>query len=127
MAKIKKVAKAEKKAKESTTLNLHEFAKSLEVEGVTQGQVSEVLSTYFRAVESTVLGDSLSPGDKITMPGLGQLVCLQKKARNARNPKTGEKLQVPARPAVKFKLAGPLRIWGKPVKEAKPAKKAKKK
>ncbi len=133
MAKVKKVekkAKAEKTAskKEGSTLNLWEFAKNLEVEDLSHNQIKSVLSAYFGAVESTVLGGTLTPGDKISMPGLGQLVCKQNKARNARNPRTGEKVAVPARPSVKFKLAGTLRIWGKPTKAAeKPAKKAKKK
>ena len=122
--KVKKVAKEEKK--ESSTLNLYEFAKNIaENAGVSTAQAKNVLSEYFEAVQSTVTSGGLSPGDKITMPGLGHLVCLQKKPRNARNPKTGESLKIPARPAVKFKLNGLLRIWGKPKKEEK--KKAKKK
>lgn len=130
MAKIKKVKKAEKSTKEKgSTLNLWDFAKNLEVEDLSKAQVKSVLTEYFGAVESTVLNGSLTPGDKITMPGLGFLICKQNKARLARNPRTGEKVQVAARPGVKFKLAGPLRIWGKPVKKAakKEEKKAKKK
>jgi nucleoid DNA-binding protein len=129
MAKVKKVKKTVKAAKESSTLGLWDFAKNLEVEDLSKAQIKTVLTEYFGAVQSTVLNGSLNPGDKISMPGLGALVCQQKKARNARNPATGETIKLDARPAVKFKLAGQLRIWGKPVKApaAKAAKKAKKK
>ncbi|MDA0990410.1 MAG: HU family DNA-binding protein [Verrucomicrobia bacterium] len=40
-----------------------------------------------------------------TVPGLGKLVLVQRKARLGRNPATGETIKIPARKAVKFRLA----------------------
>lgn len=40
-----------------------------------------------------------------TLPGLGKLVLVERKARMARNPRTGEMVQVPAKKVVKFKVA----------------------
>lgn len=39
------------------------------------------------------------------VPGLGKLVLVDRKARTARNPKTGEEIQVPAKKALKFRIA----------------------
>lgn len=47
--------------------------------------------------------------DTVTFPGLGKLSCVVAPARNARNPKTGESIKVPAKVAVKFKLSKPLK------------------
>ncbi len=40
-----------------------------------------------------------------TMPGLGKLVLVQRKARMGRNPATGEQIKIPAKKVVKFKVA----------------------
>lgn len=40
-----------------------------------------------------------------TLPGLGKLVLVQRKARKGRNPATGEEIQIPAKKVVKFRVA----------------------
>ena len=40
-----------------------------------------------------------------TLPGLGKLVLVQRKARMGRNPQTGEAIKIPAKTVVKFRLA----------------------
>ena len=40
-----------------------------------------------------------------TIPGLGKLVVVQRKARWGRNPATGEKIKIKAKKALKFRLA----------------------
>lgn len=40
-----------------------------------------------------------------TIPGLGKLVVVNRKARLGRNPKTGETIQIPAKKALKFRVA----------------------
>jgi DNA-binding protein HU-beta len=40
-----------------------------------------------------------------TIPGIGKLVVVQRKAREGRNPATGEKIKIPARKALKFRIA----------------------
>jgi len=40
-----------------------------------------------------------------TIPGIGKLVLVDRKARMGRNPKTGETIQIPAKTVVKFRVA----------------------
>jgi len=40
-----------------------------------------------------------------TIPGIGKLVLVNRKARLGRNPKTGETIQIPAKTVVKFRVA----------------------
>jgi len=41
----------------------------------------------------------------ITLPGLGKLIVVRRKARMGRNPQTGEPIKIPARRALKFRLS----------------------
>ncbi len=50
-----------------------------------------------------VLSNQLAAGEELTIPGLGSFSVIEKSARNGRNPKTGETIQIAARKAVKFK------------------------
>ncbi|MEK6619989.1 MAG: HU family DNA-binding protein [Chloroflexota bacterium] len=40
-----------------------------------------------------------------TIPGLGKLVLVDRKARMGRNPATGEPIQIPAKRVLKFRIA----------------------
>ena len=40
-----------------------------------------------------------------TLPGLGKLVLVNRKARMGRNPATGETIKIPAKTVVKFRVA----------------------
>lgn len=40
-----------------------------------------------------------------TIPGIGKLVLVDRKARIGRNPQTGEEIQIPAKKVVKFRVA----------------------
>jgi len=40
-----------------------------------------------------------------TIPGIGKLVLVNRKARMGRNPQTGEPIQIPAKTVVKFRVA----------------------
>lgn len=40
-----------------------------------------------------------------TLPGLGKLVLVKRKARMGRNPQTGETIKIPAKKALKFRVA----------------------
>lgn len=44
-------------------------------------------------------------GGQFVIPGLGKAVKAHRKARQGRNPQTGEAIQIPARTVVKFRLA----------------------
>ncbi len=43
--------------------------------------------------------------NSFTLPGIGKLVLVNRKARMGRNPKTGEEIQIPAKTVVKFRVA----------------------
>jgi len=43
--------------------------------------------------------------DEFTVPGIGKLIVVDRKARVARNPQTGAEIQVPAKKALKFRVA----------------------
>jgi DNA-binding protein HU-beta len=43
--------------------------------------------------------------NSFTLPGLGKLVLVNRKARTGRNPATGETIQIPAKRVVKFRVA----------------------
>ncbi len=40
-----------------------------------------------------------------TIPGIGKLVLVKRKARMGRNPQTGEAIKIPAKKVVKFRVA----------------------
>lgn len=44
-----------------------------------------------------------------TIPGLGKLVLVNRKARMGRNPQTGEAIKIPARRVVRFRVAKVLK------------------
>ena len=56
-----------------------------------------------------IVTDSLKSGDKVTLPGLGILNIGKRAARKGINPKTKEKIDIPAKVTVKFKPAKELK------------------
>lgn len=50
-----------------------------------------------------VMASELFKGGEVSLPGMGKLSAVHTKARDGRNPKTGEKLHIPARLRVTFK------------------------
>lgn len=40
-----------------------------------------------------------------TLPGIGKIALVKRKARTGRNPQTGEAIKIPAKKAVKFRVA----------------------
>jgi DNA-binding protein HU-beta len=43
--------------------------------------------------------------NSFTIPGIGKLVLVNRKARMGRNPATGQEIQIPAKKVVKFRVA----------------------
>ena len=73
-------------------------AKLAEEAEITKKQANQVLTTLVEtAYKEAKKG--------FTIPGLGKLVVMQRKAREGRNPATGEKIKIPAKKVVKFRLA----------------------
>jgi DNA-binding protein HU-beta len=49
------------------------------------------------------VSNALAKGEKVDLRGFGNFVAREKKARQGRNPKTGETIEIAARKAVAFK------------------------
>ena len=49
------------------------------------------------------IGDTLKDGSKVSLVGFGTFSTSERAAREGRNPKTGEKIQIAAKTVVKFK------------------------
>jgi DNA-binding protein HU-beta len=43
--------------------------------------------------------------NSFTLPGIGKIVLVQRKARMGRNPQTGQAIKIPAKKVVKFRVA----------------------
>jgi DNA-binding protein HU-beta len=43
--------------------------------------------------------------NSFTLPGIGKIVLVQRKARKGRNPQTGDVIKIPAKKVVKFRVA----------------------
>ena len=65
--------------------------------GISKSQAESALNAMIDAVQGAVAG-----GDKVTLPGLGSWSQSQRSARQGRNPRTGEIVQIPASKGVKF-------------------------
>ena len=59
--------------------------------GISKKQADAVVSATVEAVMEAVAG-----GDKVTLVGFGSFEPRERKAREGRNPKTNEKMQIPA-------------------------------
>ena len=51
------------------------------------------------------LADVIAGGEEVAIPGLGRVKITDRPARTARNPKTGDTVEVPAKKAPKFQFA----------------------
>ncbi|TRU80546.1 MAG: HU family DNA-binding protein [Microcystis novacekii Mn_MB_F_20050700_S1] len=58
---------------------------------VTKKQADAVLTA---AIETII--DAVSEGDKVTLVGFGSFEARERRAREGRNPKTGDKMEIPA-------------------------------
>ena len=70
-----------------------------EESGVAKGECEKVLNAFIEVVQAAVTAD-----DKITLPGFGVFSQTLRSARQARNPRTGEMIDVPATKAAKFSV-----------------------
>ncbi|MBZ4642702.1 MAG: integration host factor subunit beta [Deferribacteres bacterium] len=71
---------------------------SLEYPEMTKKQVEFIVNGVFSSIK-----DTLKNGGKVEIRGFGSFKVRQKSAKTGRNPKTGEKVQVPAKKIPYFK------------------------
>jgi DNA-binding protein HU-beta len=77
------------------------------IHGITMGtktQAEEVMEALIEAITKT-----LKKGDEVAIASIGKFTVKPRKARTARNPKTGEPVQVAATRVVKFTVAKALK------------------
>ena len=92
----------------TTRQTTHSMAKSLsksqiaasiaEKTGISKKQAVEILEVIAQLAYKNAK-------NSFTLPGLGKLVLVNRKARIGRNPATGEQIQIPAKRVVKFRVA----------------------
>jgi integration host factor subunit beta len=76
------------------------------VEGLTRNQTEIVVETVFESIKKALMN-----GEKIEIRGFGNFRLKNRNPRKARNPKTGESVEVPGKKVLYFKV-------GKALKEA---------
>ena len=79
------------------------IAKIASEAGITKSQAEKAVDGFVFAVS-----DALATGDKITLVGFGTFSIGERAQREGRNPRTGEKIQIPASKVVKFKAGKTL-------------------
>ena len=72
--------------------------------GITKKQAGNVIDAITDTVKET-----LSKGERITLVGFGTFHVMERKAREGRNPRTGKKLEIPAKKVPKFRAGKNLR------------------
>ena len=72
--------------------------------GGTKVQAEQAVETMINSII-----DSLKKGEEVSIAGLGIFSVKQRAAREARNPRTGEAIQVPAMKVPKFRAAKALK------------------
>lgn len=72
--------------------------------GMGRGQAGEALDATLRTIT-----ESLKKGEEVKIVGFGTFVVADRAAGEARNPRTGEKVKVPASKAPKFRPGAGLK------------------
>lgn len=72
--------------------------------GTTKVQAEQVVDTVFDTIVAT-----MKKGDDVAIAGIGKFSVKMRKARDARNPKTGATVKVPAMNVPKFSAAKALK------------------
>ena len=68
--------------------------------GITKKAANDILDDL-----ASVAYKEAKRSGQFTVPGLGKLVLVNRKARMGRNPSTGESIRIPAKRVVKFRVA----------------------
>lgn len=89
-----KAASGKKRMTQSEVVNY--FA---EKQGMKRAQIKE----FFEELANLAASEVKSNGEFV-LPGFGKLVKSERKAREGRNPATGETIQIPAKTTLKFRV-----------------------
>ena len=67
--------------------------------------ISKIDANRFLNSFASLACDEAKANGSFTLPGLGKLVLVDRKARQGRNPQTGATIQIPAKKVVKFRVS----------------------
>ena len=76
---------------------INHFAEKFDLK---RAQVKEIFEEL-----SNLASSEVKENGEFVLPGLGKMVLSERKAREGRNPQTGETIQIPAKTALKFRLS----------------------
>ncbi|MBK6935163.1 MAG: HU family DNA-binding protein [Bacteroidales bacterium] len=68
-----------------------------------KNKTEEALNAFMK-----VVNDAMNRNERVTLVGFGTFEVANRKARNGVNPRTGEKIIIPAKKVVKFKVGSQL-------------------
>jgi len=74
------------------------------IDRLTKKEAELIVNTVLRSIS-----DSLSTGDKVELRGFGSFKVKDRRSRDGRNPKTGDKVQVEAKKVPYFKAGKELK------------------
>jgi len=72
--------------------------------GINKAQANKALQSMLDSITNTLKG-----GDKVTLTGFGTFAVSERKAREGRNPQTGETIQIPGGNVPRFKAGKNLK------------------
>src|SRR5688500_1069398 len=74
-----------------------------------QAGISKKVAEYAYEAYDGYIADACSRGERCAIPGLGSFAVRDRKARQGRNPRTNETINIPASKNVRFKAGKDLR------------------
>ena len=86
---------AKKRMSQSEVLN--HFAEKFDMKRTQAKEIFEELAT--------LAGREVKNNGEFVLPGFGKLVLSERKAREGRNPQTGETINIPAKTTLKFRVS----------------------
>ena len=101
---VKPESLIEEKQQRETKMKYPQFIKRLaHTAGLSEKQAHE-----FMRLAADLIGSAIINEGEIHLPGVGKFTRVERKARQGRNPKTGETITIPAHCVVKFKTAAAI-------------------
>jgi nucleoid DNA-binding protein len=84
--------------------NRQDLAKAVSGLGITEERASSAVDAFFERIR-----EALAAGERVALTGFGVWEWKHRPAREARNPRTGEKVLLPARKALVFRPSQQLK------------------
>jgi DNA-binding protein HU-beta len=109
MATSKKASGKQSSKRMSQAEVLNHFAQKFDIK---RAQVKE----FFEEL-ATLAGSEVKRNGEFQLPGFGKLVKAERKAREGRNPATGETIQIPAKTTLKFRIGKGMKDTVLPAKK----------